>query len=157
MGTKVGPRDAYAFAQGSSISLTDDQEQQTRSARLDRPLDFAAITDHSEFFGEVNLCTTPGSLIYDEKICQELRQADDPNDRFNVTVDWLFPVGIDNPPPSLPICNTKATAAARQSRYGRKCRPRRRPTTTAARRARSPRSSAMSTPRARAGGISTAT
>ena len=105
-GTRVGPRDAYAFAQGASIVMADDQEQQTRSARLDRPLDFAAVTDHSEFFGEVDLCSTPGSLIYDEKVCQDLRQAEDPNDRFNVTVEWLFPAGIDNPPPSLPVCNT---------------------------------------------------
>jgi hypothetical protein len=105
-GTKVTPRDAYAFAQGSTISLCDDQEQQTRSARLDRPLDFAAVTDHSEFFGEVRLCSTPGSLIYDEKVCQDLRKVEDPSDRFNVIVEWQYPAGIDNPPPSLPVCNT---------------------------------------------------
>src|SRR5436305_10905331 len=38
------------------IVLADDNEDQTRSTRIDRPLDFAAVTDHSEFFGEVLLC-----------------------------------------------------------------------------------------------------
>jgi len=105
-GTKVGPRDAYAFAQGSSITLVDDDEQQTRSARLDRPLDFAAVTDHSEFFGEVNLCITPGTPLYDTEMCGNLRKADDPGDRFNVTVQWLYPAGIDNPPRSHAFCST---------------------------------------------------
>ena len=105
-GTKVGPRDAYAFAQGASISLTDDQEQQTRSTRLDRPLDFAAVTDHSEFFGEVNLCITPGTPLYDTEMCRNLRKPDDPGDRFNVTVQWLYPAGIDDPPRSHLFCNT---------------------------------------------------
>ncbi|MBY0275614.1 DUF3604 domain-containing protein, partial [Candidatus Binatia bacterium] len=105
-GTKVGPRDAYAFAQGASIALTDDDEQQTRSTRLDRPLDFAAVTDHSEFFGEVNLCITPGSLLYDTEMCQNLRKPDAPDGRFNVTVQWLYPAGIDNPPKSHAFCNT---------------------------------------------------
>src|SRR5256885_15014726 len=36
-GTRVGPPDAYAFARGASIPFADDDEQQTRSARLDRP------------------------------------------------------------------------------------------------------------------------
>jgi len=105
-GTKVGPRDAYAFAQGTSIALADEQEQPTRSARLERPIDFAAVTDHAEFFGEVNLCLTSGSPLYETEMCQNLRKADDPGDRFNVTVQWLFPAGIDNPPKSHAFCNT---------------------------------------------------
>jgi hypothetical protein len=105
-GTKVGPRDAYAFAQGASISLVDEAEQPTRSARLARPLDFAAVTDHAEFFGEVNLCLTTGSPLYETEMCQNLRKADDPGDRFGVTVQWLYPAGIDDPPRSHAFCDT---------------------------------------------------
>jgi hypothetical protein len=105
-GTKVGPRDAYAFAQGAGITLADDDELQTRSTRLDRPLDFAAVTDHSEFFGEVNLCITPGSPLYDTEMCGNLRKPDSPDDRFDVTVQWLYPAGIDNPPKSHAFCST---------------------------------------------------
>src|SRR5262245_15725752 len=96
-GTRVGPPDAYAFARGAAIPLTDDDEQQTRSARIDRPLDFAAVTDHSEFFGEVLLCDTPGSLVYDTHQCELLRQVDSPDQQFLPTVAWLFPAGIPNP------------------------------------------------------------
>src|SRR4029077_12777178 len=50
-GTRAEPHDAYAFAKGAPIAISDTSEQPTRTARLDRPLDFAAVTDHSEFFG----------------------------------------------------------------------------------------------------------
>jgi len=96
-GTRVGPRDAYAFAKGAAIPFADDAEAQTRTSRIDRPLDFAAVTDHSEFFGEVHLCDTPGSPVYDSQQCTILRQPDDPNDRFETTVAWLSPAGLPNP------------------------------------------------------------
>src|SRR5437867_8639646 len=48
-GTRVTPPDVYAFARGGTIPLADDEEQQTRRATIDRPLDFAAVTDHAEF------------------------------------------------------------------------------------------------------------
>jgi len=104
-GTRAGPREAYRFAKGESIPLADDNEAQTRSARIDRPLDFAAVTDHAEFFGEVQLCSTPGSLVYDDEMCRLLRQVEDPADRFLVTVRWLFPAGIPNPPSSHAFCS----------------------------------------------------
>lgn len=103
-GTRGDPREAYRFAQGESIAVSDDDEAQTRHVRLVRPLDFAAVTDHAEFYGEVLLCITPGSPLYDEHMCQILRQADDPNNRFAVGVSWLFPAGIENPPPSHFFC-----------------------------------------------------
>jgi hypothetical protein len=104
-GSRGGPRDVYAFAQGGEITLSDDDEQQTRTARIDRPLDFAAVTDHAEFFGEVDLCSTPGSLVYDEQLCQLLRRAEpDLSNRFEATVAWLFPVGIPAPPTQHAFC-----------------------------------------------------
>jgi len=90
-GTRVAPPDAYAFARGSTIPFADDNEQQTRSGQIDRPLDFAAVTDHSEFFGEVLLCDTPGSPVYDETMCQQLRQADSPQQQNITVVLWQFP------------------------------------------------------------------
>ncbi len=103
-GTRGEPHDAYRFAQGESITVSDDAEQQTRQVRLDRSLDFAAVTDHAEFFGEVRLCDTPDSPLYNDDMCESLRRADDPNGRFTVTVAWLYPAGIDNPPPSHQFC-----------------------------------------------------
>jgi hypothetical protein len=103
-GTRTGPREAYRFARGDSITVADENEEQTRQVHLDRPLDFAAVTDHAEFYGEVLLCSTSDSPLYDDAMCQQLRQADDPNNRFLVTVAWLFPAGIDDPPSSHAFC-----------------------------------------------------
>jgi hypothetical protein len=96
-GTRVGPRDAYAFATGSAIPFADDDEAQTRSGRIDRPLDFAAVTDHAEFFGEVRLCDTVGSPVYDTDLCRTLRQSEPPEQKFLPTVSWLFPAGVATP------------------------------------------------------------
>src|SRR5213594_2050618 len=93
-GTRVTPQDSYAFARGASIPLADDDEQQTRSTRIDRPLDFAAVTDHAEWFGEVRVCDTPGSSVYDSQQCQILRQAEPLDQQFKTTVAWLYTAGI---------------------------------------------------------------
>src|SRR5262249_31957796 len=95
-GTRAEPHDAYAFAKGAPIAISDTNEQPTRTARLDRPLDFAAVTDHSEFFGESLLCATPGSVPYDFDICQMFRSVETPQTQFLTIVNWLFPAGIDN-------------------------------------------------------------
>jgi hypothetical protein len=104
-GTKTGPRDAYDFARGGEILVSDADEQPTRPVRLARPLDFSAVTDHAEFFGEVDLCTRAGSSIYDIRLCRILRQYEPPETQFFTVVQWLFPAGVDNPPPSLSFCN----------------------------------------------------
>ncbi len=69
------PSDAYAFAKGAPIGLPplDGLGQPTRTVQLRRPLDFAAVTDHSEYFGEVQMCLTPGLPGYDDSICQNFR------------------------------------------------------------------------------------
>lgn len=69
------PDDALRFARGESIGLGpfDENSVGTRQAQLDRPLDFAAVTDHAEWIGEVTLCTTPGSDSYETQACQSYR------------------------------------------------------------------------------------
>ncbi len=60
--TRNTPADAYRFAQGAPMGIQpyDENDRATRTIQLDRPLDFTAVTDHSEFLGEVHMCTTPG-------------------------------------------------------------------------------------------------
>ena len=102
-GTRVGPRDAYDFARGTTIPVADAMEEQTRSATIDRPLDFAAVTDHAELFGEVNLCTTPGSPVFDIEFCQILRLHEaTPVDELFTTIRWLFPLGVPDLTPNRP-------------------------------------------------------
>ncbi len=74
------PDDAYRFAQGDEIGLSA-VDGAPRTARLDRPLDFAAVTDHSEWLGEVTVCTDPAASAYDETVCRGLRPGFTPEDR----------------------------------------------------------------------------
>lgn len=69
------PHDAYRFARGETLMLPplDDAGEGTRPARISAPLDFAAVTDHSEYLGETQECTTPGSDGYDTMACQTYR------------------------------------------------------------------------------------
>ncbi len=67
--------DAYRFAGGESILLPPlgEDGQGTRTARLERPLDFAAVTDHGEFYGEVEACVNPASRVYESQACEIYR------------------------------------------------------------------------------------
>ncbi len=69
--TRNRPEDAYAFAKGGRMGIQpyDDKGNATRHVQLDRPLDFAAVTDHAEFLGEMRMCTTPGSTGYWHPVC----------------------------------------------------------------------------------------
>jgi len=68
---------ALRFAQGDQLALppfdADGQSIGSRTARLDLPLDFVAITDHAEYLGEILLCTDSTSEVYDSPLCTDLR------------------------------------------------------------------------------------
>ena len=68
---RTSPADAYRFARGEPIRLPplDEAGLGTTEVRLDRPLDFAAVTDHAEYLGETSLCSNPDSPVYDETAC----------------------------------------------------------------------------------------
>ncbi|MFT4975278.1 MAG: hypothetical protein ACI8S6_001165, partial [Myxococcota bacterium] len=59
--TRTRPDEAYAFATGQPLSIQpfDEAGQGLRTIRLERPLDFAAVTDHAELLGEVEACSDP--------------------------------------------------------------------------------------------------
>jgi len=73
-GTINEPGDAYTFAKGERISLPPYKDGiGARSAILRQPLDFAAVTDHAELLGEVELCTNPASDKYSSLECKAFR------------------------------------------------------------------------------------
>lgn len=75
-GARTNPDDAYRFAKGEEIDLPpyDASGQATQRLSIDRPLDFVAVTDHSEFLGEISLCTDEQSESYDSEMCQTFRE-----------------------------------------------------------------------------------
>lgn len=76
------PDDAYRFARGEEIGLSprDESGQPLRTIQLDRPLDFAAVTDHAEWLGEVVECTRPEAPAYDTPACRAVRGSGNPSD-----------------------------------------------------------------------------
>lgn len=77
-GMDTTPDQAYRFARGEAIGLPpySSDGKGRRTAQLERPLDFAAVTDHAEAIGEVNLCITPGSSQFDSEACRAFRGED---------------------------------------------------------------------------------
>ena len=75
-GTRNRPGDAYRFARGEELGLQpyDEDGKPRRTIRLTRPLDFAAVTDHAEFFGELDVCATPGLPGHDSPTCMIYRR-----------------------------------------------------------------------------------
>ena len=53
----------------------DESGEAQRTITLKTPLDFAAVTDHSEFFGELTLCSDPSSLVYNHETCRLMREG----------------------------------------------------------------------------------
>jgi len=73
--TRGTPADAYRFAKGETIGLKpyDAEGRPLRTATIDRPLDWTAVTDHSEMLGEVRTCLTPGQPGYESDACWFMR------------------------------------------------------------------------------------
>ncbi|MCX2979293.1 DUF3604 domain-containing protein [Halieaceae bacterium IMCC14734] len=64
-----GPESAYAFARGEPIFSGPEQVR----LQIDRPLDFAAVTDHAEQFGQIGICTDPAQEDYNHQVCHTIR------------------------------------------------------------------------------------
>lgn len=72
LNNQAEPADAYHFAQGGEVTLANGERY-----RLPRPLDFAAVTDHGEYFGLIQVCRTQPERPY----CQALAEAAGENSR----------------------------------------------------------------------------
>jgi hypothetical protein len=93
-GTINDPSKAYDFAKGVTVGLPpfDAQGNPLRGLTLRRPLDFAAVTDHSELIGELDVCTSPGDPDYSAFPCRVLR-----SDSQNAFALWGSRLGSTSP------------------------------------------------------------
>lgn len=111
------PNDAYLFAKGEPVSLPDalavNGEPQTRTTQINAPLDFTAVTDHSELFGEMQICTRSVSDThgYDSIACEQMRTEkpeppDGEVDPLSVAGLWSVPTILqEDTSNSLPFCD----------------------------------------------------
>ncbi len=96
-GTIASPREAYQFARGKEIALPDG----TR-ARLDRPLDFAAVTDHAEWFDLLYICTEPTRS--DNPFCSTLTTKNNPETGLQVFREYVVPTVTGATPKQTLLC-----------------------------------------------------
>ena len=73
--TGTTPEDAHRYARGEEIPIFPINEEGVAVGRtkIDRPLDFIAVTDHGEFLGERRLCRSSESPVYGSAFCKEYR------------------------------------------------------------------------------------
>jgi hypothetical protein len=102
-GTRSTPEEAYRYARGEPLGLFpyDASGEGTRTIQLDRPLDFAAVTEHAEFLAEVTMCTDPSSPAYDSTTCVNYRAADSEGFNFGEFATTF----LTNPPRRPGICS----------------------------------------------------
>lgn len=75
--TVATPTDAYNFAKGAPLILKAPGLPD-RTAQLERKLDFAAVTDHSEWLASTNICFDESrfkSIAYYGPICTAIRKG----------------------------------------------------------------------------------
>jgi hypothetical protein len=66
-GARLTPDDAYRFAKGQTVVVNGQEHS------IGRPLDWAAVSDHAEFIGEMYSTQVPGAKGGDNPMLEELR------------------------------------------------------------------------------------
>ena len=113
-GTLKTPAQAYAFARGEAMTLQDGS-----TAQLDRPLDFAAVTDHAEWFDLLHICTDPQN--FDDPYCERLKRDSSMENGSSLFVDYVIPTITQEAPQATPICiaDPEKCADAKKSQWQR--------------------------------------
>ena len=96
-GTFNTPADAIAFARGGETKLPDGSP-----IKLQRPLDFVAITDHAEWLDLLYLCTDPGWI--EDPYCNIMREKNAPATGRDVFREYVIPTITLAEPAQTPIC-----------------------------------------------------
>ncbi len=87
----TGPEDAYKFALGQTIKHPGGYD-----IKITRPLDFMAVTDHSEYAGTIRLANDPGSDLSKLAIADKLKVRSK-EDVMKIYL-WLLASGTENKP-----------------------------------------------------------
>ena len=105
----LGPRDAYLFALGNEVEIPPRDAAGNRlHAKLARPLDFTAVTDHAEGFGETGVCMDPKSPGYLSPECilyrGDAQPAVSPEDAYLLFGAWFYGDPLPTAQTPMPVC-----------------------------------------------------
>ncbi len=82
-GARLTPSDAYRFAKGEEVTVNDVK------LRISVPLDWAAVTDHAEYLGEMYSTMTEGAPNYDQEQVKQLRNLDSLEEREKWFLEYV--------------------------------------------------------------------
>jgi hypothetical protein len=82
-GARLTPDVAYRFARGEEVEVG------TQRFKLHRPLDFAAVTDHAEYIGEMYSAMNAGAPGYDQDLLRQLRGLKTLEERENWFTEYV--------------------------------------------------------------------
>ncbi|MEM7020075.1 MAG: DUF3604 domain-containing protein [Pseudomonadota bacterium] len=100
-GALATPKEAFAFAKGQPLRLANGEHKV-----IDRPLDFAAVTDHAETYDQMYLCTDP--VYADDPYCNDMRDAHAKRQSRQIFNNNLLPVVGSLTPKPARVCENKA-------------------------------------------------
>jgi hypothetical protein len=94
MGNRItGPNDALKYAQGQTI-----KHPMGYDIKIDTPMDFMGVTDHSEYVGVTRQANTPGSYVSKLPEAQPLIMKD-PNNQEEQQKVFLYLLALTSKPP----------------------------------------------------------
>lgn len=83
-GNRLTPDDAYRFAKGEEIMVNGSMH------KIKRPLDFCAVTDHSEFMGEAYSLMNPDARGYNHPIATAFRETTDLKEALQLYGEYVL-------------------------------------------------------------------
>lgn len=105
MGNRLtGPADALAYAQGATI-----EHPMGFDIKIDTPLDFMGVTDHSEYVGVTRQANTPGSYVSTLPEAKPMIMKD-PNSSEEQNQVFSYLLSLSNGPPVKAFTDPKVTA-----------------------------------------------
>jgi hypothetical protein len=96
-GTRLTPSDAYRFAKGDEVEVNGEK------VRLHTPLDWAAVTDHAEYLGEMYSTMVEGAPGHDHPQLKELRSMTSYEDREKWFLEYVQKANRGTTPQHAPF------------------------------------------------------
>jgi hypothetical protein len=106
MGNRLtGPADAYKYAQGETI-----KHPMGFDIKIDTPMDFMGVTDHSEYVGVTREANTPGSLVSKLPEAQPMIMKD-PNSKEEQNRVFSYILKLNSGAPVKALMDPKITSS----------------------------------------------
>ena len=108
----LDPEVAYQFARGREVTLATGIRHS-----LSIPLDFVAVTDHAEYFGERTICLDQGHSEYDNPLCRDIRNRNnDAQVSKKVFENLILKDMLSAHPTRTTLCGVNGTACKAAAR-----------------------------------------